>query len=283
MSTSLVPSAASKMILFGATSILGYNLAKSYPDSIIPYIPWPSQEPTVKHWPVMQLNSPAWIEALLAQYPLQTLIYCHAVCDISKCEANPEWAYEINVEHVKRLMAVLPAETRLVYVSSDHDFGGNEIYDEQSSPCPISVYGRTRVEAEQLVLRRENSLVVRAGLPIGDSPDGKTGHRDWLQYRSQRNLPITIIEDEFRSTVWAKDLALRLMNFAKSQITGIRHIPATRVISRIRLADFLIDTLGIQVNYSVKRGSQKPVPHLGYVGLSSIYRDALGKPLASVA
>ncbi len=282
MSTSLAPNSASKMILLGATSILGYNLAKAFPDSIIPYIPWPSQEPTVKNWPVMRLDCKDWIEALLTKHDLKTLVYCHAVCDISKCEANPDWAYEINVEHVKRLIAVLPSTTRLVYVSSDHVFGGNETYNEKSSPCPISVYGRTRVEAEQLVLRRKNSLVVRAGLPIGDSPDGKTGHRDWLQYRSQRNLPITIIEDEFRSTVWAKDLALRIMSFTKSQVTGIRHIPATRVISRISLANFLLDTLGIEASYSVKSGSQKPVPHLGHVGLSSIYQDALAKPLASV-
>ena len=90
MSTSLAPNSASKMILLGATSILGYNLAKAFPDSIIPYIPWPSQEPTVKNWPVMRLDCKDWIEALLTKHDLKTLVYCHAVCDISKCEANQD-------------------------------------------------------------------------------------------------------------------------------------------------------------------------------------------------
>ena len=231
----------------------------------------------------MSLDKAEWIREQLAQHEPNILLYCHAVCDVSKCEENPDWAYEINVEHVKRLLSVLPATTRLIYVSSDHVFGGNGVYNEESLPCPISVYGRTRVATEQLVLRRNNSLVVRPGLAIGDSPDGKTGHRDWLQYRSQRNLPITIIEDEFRSTVWANDLAHRLMALAKSEATGIRHIPATRVISRVNLANYLLNVLDIPPSYTIKQRSQKQVPHLGHVGLSSIYQDALAEPLSSVA
>lgn len=273
---------ASKMILLGATSMLGYNLAKSFPDTVTPYIPWPSRAQTVKGWPVMEMDNPVWIDALLSNHPQQTILYCHAVCDISKCEADPAWAHEVNVAQVRRLIEALPASTRLVYVSSDHVFGGNEMYSEESPPCPISVYGRTRVAAEQLVLARPHALVVRAGLAIGDSPDGKTGHRDWLQYRSRQHLPITIIEDEYRSTVWANDLAERLIHLARSQVTGIRHIPATRVISRVSLANYLLDTLGIQPAYSVKRRNQKQVPHLGHVGLSSVYDDVWAEPLASV-
>ncbi|MEM8488633.1 MAG: sugar nucleotide-binding protein [Bacteroidota bacterium] len=283
MCSVMVSTPATKMMLLGATSMLGYNLAKAFPGEVLPYIPWPSRAPAVKNWPVMQLDSEVWIEALAAGHPHQTFLYCHAVCDITKCEENPDWAYEINVEHVKRLIKALPAETRLVYVSSDHVFGGRDaLYDEESAPAPISVYGRTRVAAEELVLARADSLVVRAGLAIGDSPDGRTGHRDWLRYRSQRNLPITIIEDEFRSTVWAHDLARRLMDLANSTVTGIRHVPATRVISRVRLANYLIGELGIAASYTVKRRSEKEVPHLGHVGLSSIFDDALSTPLPSV-
>jgi dTDP-4-dehydrorhamnose reductase len=52
------------------------------------------------------------------------------------CEAAPDWAREINVEHVRRLMLTLPERTRLIYVSSDHVFGGDGVYNEQMDRTP---------------------------------------------------------------------------------------------------------------------------------------------------
>ena len=72
---------------------------------------------------------------------------------MEKCEQAPAWAREINVTGLERLIEVLPPTTRLVYCSSDHVFGGRDAgYDENDSPDPVSVYGRTREEAERLVL-----------------------------------------------------------------------------------------------------------------------------------
>ena len=60
------------------------------------------------------------------------------MCDVEKCEADPDWAHEINVQQLHRVIKALPEKTRLVYVSSDHVFGGDGEYDERSRPCPIS-------------------------------------------------------------------------------------------------------------------------------------------------
>ena len=163
--------------------------------------------------------------------------------------------------------------TRLVYLSSDHVFGGDGVYTEASVPSPISVYGRTRVEAEQLVLKRADTLVIRTGLTIGPSPDGRTGHMDWLSYRSERGLPITIIEDESRSVVWASDLAKRVMKLSESKVTGIRHISATRIISRVSLANYLFRSMGKVPKFIIEGRDRQPVPHLGSVGLESDYDD----------
>src|SRR5262249_51257680 len=152
----------------------------------------------------------------------------------------PEWARKINVGHVRTVLSALPAHTRLVYLSSDHVFGGDGIYDEESATCPISAYGRTRVDAERLVLGRPGSLVVRVGLPIGPSLNGRTGHLDWLRYRSERNFPMTIVSDEHRSAVLADHLACRVLQLAESSVVGIRHVTATRAVSRIELANHLL-------------------------------------------
>lgn len=269
-------------LLFGATSILGYSIANLFPGTVLPFVTRANRAKSLRQWPVLNLEDPAWPAAVFAQYQPDILLQCHAVCDVPRCEVAPEWAREINITYLQRVIDGLPDKTRLVYVSSDHVFGGDGIYDEDSPPCPISVYGRSRVEAEELVLRRPGSLIVRVGLPIGPSPNGRTGHWDWLRYRIGKNLPVTIVHDEYRSVVWAHDLALRVMQLANSDATGIRHVAATRAVSRVDLANHLLKIFGEPETYERESRFQRSAPHLGRVELASIYRGALYAPLACI-
>ena len=273
---------ASSILLFGATSLLGFHLATMFPRTVLPFISPGNTTKSVRQWPALQLHDSAWITKVFEQMQPKILLYCHAICDVSKCEADPNWAYEMNVYQLERVIAALPGSTRLVYVSSDHVFGGDGVYTEESCPCPISVYGRTRIDAEHLVLNRAESLVVRAGLGIGKSPDGRTGHLDWLRYRSQRRLPITIIQDEHRSTVWQHDLAPRIIQLAQSGEMGISHVPATRAVSRVDLAKYLIHKFQIPTTFKIETCHQQSYPHIGRVELRSVRKGVLSKPLVSV-
>lgn len=269
-------------LLFGATSILGFSLARRFPETLLPFITRANRAPSIRRWPTLHLEDPLWPEMVFQQYQPNLLLYCHAVCDVPKCEAQPNWAHEVNVEYTRRVIAALPAHTRLVYVSSDHVFGGDGVYDEASSPCPTSVYGRSRVEAEKLVLERSASLVIRVGLPIGPSPNGRTGHWDWLRYRTRQKLPVTIVHDEYRSVVWAGDLSARIMDLAASEETGMRHVTSTRALSRIELADHLLQLFGEPARYLRESRHDRTAPHLGHVELATRYRGELFQPLASI-
>lgn len=269
-------------LLFGATSILGFSIGERFSGTVVPFITQANRSKSVRHWPALNLESSDWLEATFDRYQPNVLLQCHAICDVPRCEAAPDWARQVNIVHLQRIIRALPRKTRLVYVSSDHVFGGDGIYDETSAPCPISVYGRTRVEAENIVLQRPGSLVIRVGLPIGPSPNGRTGHCDWLRYRTVRNLPVTIVHDEYRSVVWAADLARRVMQLAESTATGIRHVAATRAISRVELADHLLKLFGEPAAYACESRFERAAPHLGRVELASRFADDLAEPLACV-
>lgn len=268
------------ILLFGATSILGFNIARLFPKKILPFITPDNRAHSVRHWPTLRFDERGWLKALLDKHEPDLLLYCHAVCDVPKCEAAPDWAREINVGYVGQLIKALPEKTRLVYVSSDHVFGGDGIYDEDSRPSPITVYGRTRVEAEQLILKRPGSLVIRAGLAIGLSPNGRTGHWDWLCYRTQRKLPVTIVHDEYRSVVWADDLAHRVLRLAESGETGIRHIASTRAISRVELANYLLSLFKQKANFQRESRHDRTVPHLGPGGTGELLHRRIVSPAA---
>jgi dTDP-4-dehydrorhamnose reductase len=267
--------------LFGGTSIIGWHLAQALPAARTfcnPYV----RLAACRDWPRVKLEDAEAVARLFAEDVPDTLIHCGGVCDVAKCEADPDWAQRLNVDSMTAILAGLPDSVRLVYVSSDHVFGHRDVpCDENTDVSPISVYGRTRVAAETMVLKRPNSLVLRPGLPIGASADGRSGHLDWLLYRHRKGLPITIIEDELRSAVDAGDLAERILAFADSAITGVRHVPAVQPIDRRRLAEGVGRRLAIEPALRFESRLDQSYPHLGRVELASAFDDALATPLAS--
>ncbi|MEM7159692.1 MAG: sugar nucleotide-binding protein [Myxococcota bacterium] len=275
---------SSTVYIVGATSILGWSLTRvglqDHPGQIVPTCSAHNRHPRTESW--LRLNvedRDAWAP-LFGEHPVDTLIYAAGVCDVDRCEEKPDFAWSINVGGVEAMLRALPSTTRLLYCSSDHVFGGRDApYLESDAPAPISAYGRTRAEAEARVLEHDSRhLVVRLGLTIGPSLAGRTGHLDWLRYRHEHGLPMTLIEDEWRSAVWAEPAVRRIFALARSERAGVQHL-AARALPRPELARRLARRLGIEPEFRVQRRAQQITPHLGKIELGSMFDDPLAAPL----
>lgn len=271
--------------IVGATSILGWTLAKTKLAGlrITPICNRNSRAPQTREWPRINVEDPSDWDAL-RERPPAIVIYAAGICDVERCAAEPERAWSINLGGVTALLDALPSTTRLVVCSSDHVFAGRSApYLESTPPDPISVYGHTRVAAEQLVrARRPEALVVRVALPIGPSMNGRVGHLDWLRYRHARGLPMTIVEGEHRAAVWAHHAAKRILALAQSQVAGIRHLASTRPSGRPELAAWLCRRLELDPAYEVVPRSALDHPHLGRVDLRTEHDGPLASPLPAV-
>lgn len=270
--------------LFGAGSMLGWSIWRERPhDTVVGFCNASTRQPPEGVTHLIDLDDAAAVRDIFARERPALIINCAGICDVETCERSPDFAWAVNVLGTRLLCEHAPPDARIVHCSSDHVFGGDHgPYDEVSPTAPISVYGRTRVAAEAFVLARPNTVVVRAGLWIGPSATGRIGHLDWLRHRHERGLPMTIVSDEHRSAVWAADAARRVWALAHSPITGIRHIIATRTVSRPELADYLVHHFSLGARFSLARRADRPAPHLGRVDLATRYTDALAAPLPSV-
>ena len=274
----------SDVFLFGATSMLGWSILRAGKAAGVTAF-CNAQTRTapddIAHG--IDLDDEPSVAALFARTQPRVIINCAGVCDVGTCEDSPEFAHSVNVEGTRVLLAHAPAGARIVHLSSDHVFSGDTgPYDEDSPTDPVSVMGTTRVAAEQLVLARPNTLVIRGGLWIGPSATGRVGHLDWLRGRTQRGLPMTVVADEHRSAVWAEDAACRVWQLVRSETTGIRHIVATRIVSRPQLAAYLNERFAIGAELAFETRAERSRPHLGRVDLRTRYSDAFATPLPSV-
>jgi dTDP-4-dehydrorhamnose reductase len=174
--------------------------------------------------------------ATLARQGFDLVIHAAGLVDLEQCEANPPLAHDLNVRSVEVLIQTLHGtSTRLVYLSSDNVFDGRlDEYTEDDSPAPLTVYGRSKVAAENL-LRDSRHLVVRIPIVYGRSP---FSDRFFERFRKERTLAQT---DIVCTPLYLPSLAPALEQLW--DYSGLLHFGGSEVMTRYTLMSRIRDAL----------------------------------------
>lgn len=94
------------------------------------------------------------------------VVHLAALTNVNAQEADPVSAFKINTEGTKNLINNC-GTTPFFLFSTDYVFSGKEekFYSESDTPDPESVYGKSKAEAEGLVLNHANGFVFRISFP----------------------------------------------------------------------------------------------------------------------
>jgi len=197
-----------------------------------------------------------WFEA----DPPDVVIHCAAMSRGPACEADPETARRWNVDVVRHL-AGLMAGRRLLLMSTDLVFDGRKGgYREGDAVNPLSVYGRTKVEAEEWVRGLKGGLVVRTSLIHGTSRTRDRAFNEEMvrAWRAGRSLRLFV--DEFRTPIGLEVLVRALWELAAGGEEGVLHVAGGERLSRWEIGQRLVEVHPEGV------GRMEPVSLREYVG-----------------
>jgi len=119
------------------------------------------------------------------------------------CEKNKKEAISVNLNSIKNLMKIITKKNKkIIYLTTNSGYGvgeKNKFCDERSPLNPISLYGRTKVEAEKIVMSYKNSVGFRLATVFGYSYRMRT---DLLVnnfvFNSLYDKKLTLFEPHFR-------------------------------------------------------------------------------------
>ncbi len=118
------------------------------------------------------------------------------------CEKRKKDAKEINLQAVKDLISLLSKKQKIIFTNSNSGYGvgsKNKFCDENSPLNPISLYGRTKVDAEKEVMKFGNSVSFRLATVFGYSYRMRTDLLlNNLVLLSMRDKKLDIFESNFR-------------------------------------------------------------------------------------
>ena len=118
------------------------------------------------------------------------------------CEKNKREAISVNLESIKYLMKTITKRNKIIYLTTNSGYGvgeKNKYCDEKSPLKPISLYGRTKVQAERIIMQSHNSIGFRLATVFGYSYRMRT---DLLVnnfvFKAVRDQKLLIYEPNFR-------------------------------------------------------------------------------------
>jgi dTDP-4-dehydrorhamnose reductase len=172
------------------------------------------------------------------------VIHCAALSRSVACERDPAFARKQNVE-VTALLAELSSEASFLFLSSEHVFDGRKSwYVETDEINPLNVYGATKAEAEQLVLRNPRHSVVRLVLSAGTSPTGDRSFVEDMRRSCRAGQRLTLFTDEFRCPLAAGVTARALWELIDHERPGLYHLGGRDRLSRWEIGQALIPWYG---------------------------------------
>ncbi len=144
-----------------------------------------------------------------------------AIVGAPACAADPTASRSTNLEAVKLLLSLRSPSQRVIYPTTNSGYGIGEKgkYCTEETPLrPISLYGTTKVEAEQAVLEAGNSITFRLATVFGMSPRMRIDLlvNDFV-YRAVNDRTVVVFEGH------AKRNYIHVRDVARAFVHGIDH------------------------------------------------------------
>ncbi|MCH3909290.1 MAG: dTDP-4-dehydrorhamnose reductase [Bacilli bacterium] len=151
------------------------------------------------------------------------IMHLAAYTAVDKAESDADACTAINVGGTKNVTdAAEEVGAKILYISTDYVFDGtkNGIYDPNDKKNPLSVYGKTKSEGEDIVAAYPKHFIVRTS---------------WVFGKNGRNFPYTmlnlaragkslkVINDQVGSPTYTPHLSKLIAEIIHSSVYGIYH------------------------------------------------------------
>jgi dTDP-4-dehydrorhamnose reductase len=206
-----------KALVLGCDGQLGQSLARSIPSDV---------EFVGLDMPDIDITDADMVSEILNGVRPTIILNAAAYTAVDQAESDVDRARAINKDGPRNI-ANIAAEigARVIHVSTDFVFDGTSTtpYAPSHAPNPLSVYGLTKFQGEQEVLKAlpNSSIIVRTAWLYSEF--GNNFVKTMLQLMSEGD-ELKVVADQMGTPTWAGSLARTMWLMAsQSDLAGIFH------------------------------------------------------------
>lgn len=180
------------------------------------------------------------LEQIFNEYKPEVIINCAAFNLVDEAEVNFHQAFKINAQGVSNLaLCAKKFGAFLIHYSTDYVYDGQKqmFYNEQDSPNPLSIYGKSKLSGEYAIKEiLENYLIFRTSWVYGN---GKQNFIAKLIDWSKQSEYLKIAYDEFSVPTAAKTIAKISLLTLEKGLNGVYCLVNSGFCSRFEWANLI--------------------------------------------
>ena len=240
----------SKLLIIGGSGLVGstllqyaapnYNIHFTYNTNKIIFDNTSSTQINLLH------NQKKILE-LIKEIQPDIVVNTVAHSSVDLCESDHKIADKLHVDITQDITQVCKdVDSKLVYISTDAVFQGelNKKYNELDQPNPINYYGKTKLQAEQIILNASpKNVIIRSAVIYGWHK--KSRFTNWIIQTLKEKRMVDPFTDQYNTPTLVDDLAKSLLSIFEKNISGIFHATGNSCVNRYEFALVLANTFGL--------------------------------------
>lgn len=226
------------ILVVGASGQLGKEFCEYLTSDGIPFVGKGSKE--------LDITVLDDVAEVVGRYNVDVIVNCAAYTNVDQSEVESRKAFDTNSYGVLNLSYVASLYgIELLHFSTDYVFDGKSdgSYSEVDRTNPLSVYGRSKLDGEEVAALCDKSYVVRVSNLFGSHGDNFIS-KVTRRVLSSREL-VGVVDDQISSPTYTYDAVIASMKLLESKKYGVYHLTNSGHCSRYDLAEYALDRIGL--------------------------------------
>jgi dTDP-4-dehydrorhamnose reductase len=174
--------------------------------------------------------------AVLERVRPDLVVHPAGIPDLDICEADPARGFLVNYQGTRNVVeAARRVGAGIAHISTDAVFDGKKLapYLETDEPRPLTVYGQTKLQAEQAVKAWAKHWIFRVPVLFGP---GKTNFVEKGLRKIASGGEYVVASDQLGCATHTVDAGMKIMEVVERGLCGLYHLSNQGSCSRFELA-----------------------------------------------
>ena len=241
-----------RILITGSTGLIGTRITGLLSEKYT-FIPLLQSE--------IDITDKSSVDRRLLTVDFDLLLHLAAYTNVDGAETNKDLCRKINVEGTRNLFeACQKKKAKMIHISTDFVFDGKSImhgssnsedqefeplpcFTEKSIPNPISHYGLTKYEAEQVV--KDNAMIVRLSYPYRKEFPDKRDFVRTVKYLLEQGKTLQMVTDSLITPTFIDDIVYGLDYLCMHYAPQVFHLVGADSMSPFDAGKIIAKSFGL--------------------------------------
>jgi dTDP-4-dehydrorhamnose reductase len=234
-----------KLLIIGGASLIGSTIINEFKNNYDVHLTY-NKTPVNSNFSQTKLNlldDRNRIYSVITNLNPDVVVNTVAYPNVDFCETHHDEANLLHVSITDDLVSICSdISSPLVYFSTDAVFDGTKSikYTEDDITSPLSYYGKTKRDAEKIILKINENIVLRTTVVYDWHI--RSRFTNWVLKNLKQGSKITAFTDQSNTATLAGDISHSLFCLLDQHHSGLFHCAGKTCLSRydfaIKLADY---------------------------------------------